>query len=173
MRQVCRDHGTRGVRVALIIVTLSVGWPTVSIAQQAPAPHCQASGALVRIPELPEASGVAVSRRSPGRLWAHNDSGDAVLVALDTGGSVTGRVRVSGVKVDDWEAVAVGACPGGSCIYIADIGDNDADRKRITIHRVPEPSTEDSVAVKDTFHATYPDGAQDAETLIVAQDGGL
>ena len=60
------------------------------------------------------------------------------------------------MKVDDWEAVAVGACPGGSCIYIADIGDNEAERKRITIHRVPEPSNEDSVAVKDTFHATYP-----------------
>ena len=73
----------------------------------------------------------------------------------------------------DWEAVAVGACPGGSCIYIADIGDNGAKRKRITIHRVPEPSNEDSVAVTDTFHATYPDGAHDAETLLIAPDGGL
>ena len=153
-------------------MTLSLGCPAVSTAQQAAAPQCQASGPLVRIPDLPEASGVAVSRRSPGRLWAHNDSGD-VLVALDTRGSVTGRVRVSGVKVDDWEAVAVGACPGGSCIYIADIGDNEAERKRITIHRVPEPSNEDSVAVKETFHATYPDGAHDAEALLVAPDGGL
>jgi hypothetical protein len=161
------------MRAALIIVTLSVGWPAVLIAQQGVPAQCQASGALVRIPELPEASGVAISRRSPGRLWAHNDSGDAVLVALDTGGSVTGRVRVSGVKVDDWEAVAVGACPGGSCIYIADIGDNKAERQRITIHRVPEPSTEDFVAVKDTFHATYPDGAHDAEALLVAPDGAL
>jgi hypothetical protein len=173
MRQVCFDDGTRAMRVALLIVTVSIGWPAVAIARQAAAPQCQASGALVRIPELPEASGVAVSRRSPGRLWAHNDSGDAVLVALDTRGSVTGRVRVSGVKVDDWEAVAVGACPGGSCIYIADIGDNGVDRKRVTIYRVPEPSTEDSVAVQDTFHATYPDGAHDAETLLVAPDGGL
>jgi hypothetical protein len=77
------------------------------------------------------------------------------------------------VKVDDWEAVAVGACPDGWCLYIADIGDNEAERKRITIYRVPEPSTEESVAVTDTFHATYPDGAHDAETLLVAPDGGL
>lgn len=173
MRQVCFDDGRRAMRFALIVVTFSFGWPAVSPAQQAAVPQCQASGALVRIPDLPEASGVAVSRRSPGRLWAHNDSGDAVLVALDTRGAVTGRVRVSGLKVDDWEAVAVGACPGGSCIYIGDIGDNDARRKRITIHRIPEPSTEDSVAVKDTFHATYPDGAHDAEALLVAPDGGL
>lgn len=58
-------------------------------------------------------------------------------------------------------------------IYIADIGDNQAGRKRITIHRVPEPAAEASVAVKDSFYATYPDGAHDAETLLVAPDGGL
>jgi hypothetical protein len=150
-------HGVRVTRAGLIIVTLSLGWSAVSTAQQAATPQCQSSGPLVRIPDLPEASGVAVSRRSPGRLGAHNDSGDAVLLALDTRGSVTGRVRVSGVKVEDWEAVAVGPCPAGSCIYIADIGDNEAERKRITIYRVSEPSTEDSVAVKDTFHATYRD----------------
>src|SRR5688572_7250461 len=161
------------ILVGLILVTVSLGWPAASHAQQAAAPQCQTSGPAVRIPDLPEASGVALSRRTPGRLWAHNDSGDAVLVALDTRGTVTGRVRVSGVKVDDWEAVGVGACPGGSCIYIGDIGDNEAGRKRITVYRVSEPSTEDSVAVKETFHGTYPDGAHDAETLLVAPDGGL
>ena len=158
-------------QVVLMFMAVSLSWPAVTTAQQAP--QCQASGPLVRIPDLPEASGVALSQRSPGRLWAHNDSGEALLVALDNRGAETGRVRVSGVKVDDWEAVAVGACPGGSCIYIADIGDNEANRKRITIHRVPEPSAEQSVGVKDTFHATYPDGAHDAETLLVAPDGGI
>jgi len=127
----------------------------------------------VWIPDLPEGSGVAVSRRSPERLWAHNDSGEAVLLALDTRGKVTGRVRLSGVKVEDWEAVAVGPCPAGSCIYIGDIGDNEGGRRRITIHRVSEPSTEDSVPVQDTFHATYPDGPHDAETLLVAPDGRI
>ena len=166
-------HASQVGRVGLIIVGLWLGWHDVPRAQPAAAPHCQAAGALARIADLPEASGVAVSRRSPGRLWAHNDSGEAVLVALDTRGSVTGRVRVSGVKIDDWEALAVGPCPGGSCIYIADIGDNQANRRRITIYRLPEPSSEDSVAVKDTFHATYPDGAHDAEALLVAPDGGL
>jgi hypothetical protein len=172
MRQSRLFHRVRAIRVGLIIVTLSA-WSSVSSAQPAAPPQCQVSGALVRIPDLPEGSGVALSRRTPGRLWAHNDSGEAVLVALDSRGTVTSRVRVSGVKVDDWEAVAVGACPGGSCIYIADIGDNEAKRKRITIHRVSEPAAEDSVTVKDTFHATYPDGAHDAETLLIAPDGGL
>jgi hypothetical protein len=163
----------RLIRAGLLIVTLSLGWPAVSAPLPGAAPQCQSSGPLVRVPALPEASGVAVSRRSPGRLWALNDSGESVVAALDSRGSVTARVRVSGVKVDDWEAVAVGACPGGSCVYIGDIGDNAASRKHITVYRVAEPSTEDSVIVKDMFHATYPDGAHDAETLLVAPDGVL
>ena len=73
--------GSAGLRRAgLIAVTLSIGWSAVSTTASIAAPQCQSSGPLVRIPALPEASGVAVSRRSPGRLWAHNDSGEAVLV---------------------------------------------------------------------------------------------
>ena len=159
-------------RIAAITVIGFLIGTTVASAQPAAAPQCQSSGTLVRIAELPEASGVAVSRRSSGRLWSHNDSG-AVLVALDARGAVTGRVQLSGIKIDDWEAVAVGPCPGGSCVYIADIGDNNAKRKRITIHRVPEPAEENTVAIKETFHATYPDGAHDAETLLVAPDGAI
>ena len=162
----------RGIRIALILAAVSLVGSAVA-AQQAAAPQCQPSGALVRIAELPEASGVAVSRRTPGRLWAHNDSGEPVLVALDARGSVTARVRLSGVKIEDWEAVAVGACPGGSCIYIGDIGDNEAERKRVTVYRVSEPAGEESVVVKEMFHATYPDGAHDAEALLVTPDGGL
>jgi hypothetical protein len=121
-----------------------------------------------------EASGVAVSRRLPGHVWVHNDSGEPVLTALDAKGAVVGRVQVTGVKIEDWEALAVGPCPAGSCIYVADIGDNDASRDRIAIHRVPEPpKPAGSVQVAETVHATYPDGAHDAETLLVAPDGGM
>jgi hypothetical protein len=165
-------RGVHSIRAVAAGAGLFLASATVS-AQPAAAPRCQPSGALVRIADLPEASGVAISRRSPGRLWAHNDSGKAVLVALDARGSVTGHVQLAGLKIDDWEAVAVGACPGGSCVYIADIGDNDARRKRITVYRVAEPAAEGSVGVKEAFHATYPDGAHDAETLLIAPDGGL
>ena len=160
------------MRATVIFAILLFGNTAVSNAQPSSAPSCQPSGKLARISELPEASGVAISRRSPGRLWAHNDAREE-LVALDTNGSVTGRVRLSGVKIEDWEAIAVGACPGGSCLYIGDIGDNGARRKQITVYRISEPTAESSVEVKDTFHATYPDGAQDAETLLVAPEGGL
>jgi hypothetical protein len=135
---------------------------------------CQAAGALVRVPDLPEGSGIAASKRSPGRFWAHNDSGEPVLVALDSKGTVVGRVRVPGAKVEDWEAVAVGPCPAGSCIYVGDVGDNEAERREITVYRVPEPAdASGSVASAEVFRARYPDGAHDAETLLVTPKGDI
>jgi hypothetical protein len=132
------------------------------------------SGTLVEVKALPEASGLAVSRRVPGRLWTLNDSGQAVLFALDTRGSVTGQVRLTGADVVDWEAVAVGPCGSASCVYIGDIGDNNAGRRHVTIYRLPEPEAANgTAAASDVFHATYPDGPQDAEALLVADDGRL
>ncbi len=134
---------------------------------------CRVAAGPVALGELPEASGVAVSRRSPGVLWAINDSGQPLLFALDPSGAVKGKVRVAGAAVDDWEDLAVGSCPGGSCIYVADIGDNNARRSHVTIYRVPEPSPDDAAtAVADVFRATYPDGPQDAEAFFVT-DAGL
>jgi hypothetical protein len=164
------------LRVSLLVVAITLGsGASPSVAGQGPgSKQCRPDGSLAPMPELREASGIAVSLRIPGRLWTHNDSGQPDLFTLDTRGSVTGRVRLSGVTVEDWEAVAVGPCPGGSCVYVGDIGDNDAERKRITIYRFQEPSgSVSTVAVKDVFHGTYPDGAHDAETLLVTPDGGV
>jgi hypothetical protein len=160
--------------VIAVVLVLTFASPAPIAAEQAQAEQCRPTGPLARIAELPEASGLAASRKVPGRLWAHNDSGRPVLFALDARGAVTGRLQLTGVKVEDWEAIAVGPCAGGSCIYVADIGDNDAARKRITVYRVPEPADGNgSVAVTDAFHATYPDGAHDAEALLVGGDGRL
>ena len=124
--------------------------------------------------DLREGSGVAASRRHPGRVWAHNDSGQPELVMLNDRGAVGARVRLAGATVDDWEALAAGPCPGGSCLYVGDIGDNNAKRRRITIYRIPEPDGAGASAdVRDVFHATYPDGPQDAETLLVTPKGEI
>lgn len=143
--------------------------------QQKEAPReCRPSAPIAPLVEVPEASGLAVSGRQAGRLWTHNDSGDPVLFALDQKGTVTGRVRVSGASVDDWEALGAGPCAGGSCLYIADIGDNHGTREHITVYRLPEPSPSDAAAAVDAvFHLTYPDRAQDAETLLVGPGGQL
>jgi len=97
-----------------------------------------------------------------------------VLFMLDSRGSVVRRIRVEGAKIEDWEAIAIGPCSAGSCVYAGDIGDNDARRKQIAIYRFAEPADANAPArVIDAFHASYPDGPQDAETLLVTSTGDL
>src|SRR6185503_19917168 len=96
-RRVC---STSRALAALVLLA-----PLASSAQ--PIPQCKLPSALAALPELTEASGIAASRTMPGRFWTHNDSGQPVLFALDRGGNVVGRLRLTGATVDDWEAVAV------------------------------------------------------------------
>jgi hypothetical protein len=135
---------------------------------------CVVDGAPASMAALPEASGVTASARVPHRFWTHNDSGEAVLFRIDDRGAVTGRVAIDGATVTDWEAVSTGPCPAGSCLYVADIGDNDATRDHVTLYRLPEPGDDDANATAvESFDARYPDGAHDAETLLVSRDGGV
>jgi hypothetical protein len=159
--------------LALIAFVLSSS-SSVGIAAENDPAQCRPTGPLVQVPGLAEGSGLAVSRRVPGRLWTHNDSGEPVVFSVDANGAVAGRVRLTGAAVEDWEAIAVGPCGTASCLHVGDIGDNEGKRKRITIYRLPEPDgANGSASVADVFHATYPDGAHDAETLLVGGDGRL
>jgi hypothetical protein len=119
--------------------------------------------------EIHESSGVAVSRAHAGIFWTHNDSGDPLLYAVDGEGRTAGRVRVAGASVEDWEDVALAPCPaGGDCLYVDDIGDNDAERASVTVYRVPEPAPGASQSAPATaIRLRYPDGAHDAEALFV------
>jgi len=156
----------------MIAALVAVASAAHAVHAQPAAPECRPAGPLVRVSELPEASGITASRRSPGMLWALNDSGEPVIHALDEHGAVAGRVRLTGAKVEDWEAIAAGPCPSGSCIHVADIGDNDGRRKDIVIYRLAEPAaTGESTAAAEVFHATYADGAHDAEAFVITTDG--
>ena len=135
---------------------------------------CIPAGRLSPLPALPEASGVAGSRRTPGLLWSHNDSGEPMVFALDAAGVVKGRVRVAGAEVTDWEDITVGPCAQGSCLYIADIGDNNRARRQITVYRVSEPRPGDSMTEPaEVWVGTYPDGAHDAEGAFITPAGEL
>jgi hypothetical protein len=165
---------TRGVlrpfRWGLTLVVLA----SLSSAPADGQPSCRVTGESMKVTALPEASGVAASRRTPGLLWSHNDSGEPVLVAVATDGTTRGRVYVSGASAGDWEDIAVGPCPQGSCIYIGDIGDNRARRRAIFIYRVPEPDAGTAVSARaESMRVSYPDGPRDAEALIVLPDGSL
>ena len=161
------------VRVSAVMMAVLINTSALRSQTQTPA-ACQPSGKLMHLSGLSEASGIAVDQRVPGRLWTHNDSGQPVLFALDERGTVTGQLRIAGATVEDWEAVAAGRCGTGSCLYIGDIGDNDAKRDHVTVYRLPEPdATAATSAPAEAFHATYPDGPHDAEALVIAPDGRI
>lgn len=159
-----------GVRAICLIAAALVAAASADAQQFS----CHPRGPLLKVQDLPEASGVAASRRTPGVLWSHNDSGQPILVALTTDGAVRGRVRVTGAQVVDWEDISVGSCPQGSCVYIGDVGDNHANRRDIIIYRVPEPGPGDTAtAAVETLRMTYPDGPRDAEALFVLPNGNM
>lgn len=112
------------------VAAFSISSVFVSQQPASRAPSCQPTGAIVRLQQLPEASGIAASRGVPGRFWTHKDSGQPLVFALDARGVVDGQIAVPGAKVDDWEAVAVGPCSAGSCVYVGDIGDKAHDASR-------------------------------------------
>ena len=136
---------------------------------------CRVEEASVALPRrLSEASGIAAGLRSTGVLWSHNDSGEPLLYAFGNDGRELGEVRVAGATVKDWEDVAAAPCPSGSCLYLADIGDNQASRASVTVYRLPEPTPTDRESrPAEAFQATYPDGPQDAEAFFVLPNGAI
>jgi hypothetical protein len=136
--------------------------------QETSAGPCVIASGPFLLPDIQESSGLAVSRRTRGLLWTHNDSGNApILFALGVNGTVQGRVRVP-IRARDWEDVSAAPCPSGDCLYVADIGDNQGSRKQVRIYRVPEPAAGDAeTAAPETFIATYADGPHNAEALFV------
>ena len=132
--------------------------------------------------ELPEASGLAMSGHRPDVLWAHNDSGDGpTLYAISTSGALLARLHLEGVVANDFEDLARAACPdgSGSCLWVADIGNNNTPRTTFAIHVIPEPIIDETTdAIEDkvvapiaTYTFSYPEEAVDSEALLVASDG--
>jgi len=123
-------------------------------------------------PVLPELSGLAASRQHAGIYWAHNDSGHALEVyAIRGDGTLVATFAIHEAVASDLEDIAVGPCTPTDprvCLYLADTGDNLRSRSRVQILRVVEPATLHSgPLIADTFSFTYPDGAHDAEALLV------
>ncbi|MFN0088797.1 MAG: hypothetical protein ACKVWR_00785 [Acidimicrobiales bacterium] len=149
--------------------------PTVAAAAPRPGEVCaeynegRAAG-QVDAPDLMEASGLAAGGADPGVLWTHNDGDDARLFALSPTGAQLAVIPIPGVGLTDWEDLALGPgpTPGPRWLYLADIGDNRARRDTVKVVRVPEPVLGDAAAgPAQSFTLRYPDGAHDAESLLM------
>lgn len=129
---------------------------------------------------LDEASGLAVSAQDDNLLWSHNDSGDMNrLFLFDKQGNHKGIFRILGAGNRDWEDMACGAGPEQDqhYLYVADIGDNHRRWSEVYVYRFPEPNVDSAdpeaqwvdvqSEVVERFPVKYPDGARDAETLLL------
>lgn len=141
----------------------------------APPGVCEHPDSMHALPDaVHEASGVALSRNAPDILWVHSDAGGPRVVAVTPQGEVRGTVRVAGASAENWEDLASGPCAEGSCLFVADIGDQDATRARVTVYRVPEPDARDGTsAPAQALHARYPDGAHEAEAIFLDAAGRI
>lgn len=128
--------------------------------------------------QLHEISGIAASNTYPNTFYIHNDSGDSSrFFSVNENGDLKATYYFEGednsfLGVRDCEDIAVGPGPekGKQYIYLADIGDNAAMRSEIHIFRFEEPAADSgtitTIAGK-MFTMIYPNGAQDAETLMI------
>ena len=128
---------------------------------------------------LTETSGLAVSPNNPGVLWTHNDVGDTNRIyAISAQGKMLGSYNLSNATHADYEDIATGPGPVTNVqyLYVGDVGDNKSVRSAIAVYQFPEPAVYLRQATnpvtfnlkggrKITFH--YPDGAHNAETLLV------
>lgn len=117
-------------------------------------------------PRITESSGLARSTWSSTVLWTHNDSGDLNRIfAVAADGTTTATYTLTGATANDWEDMASG--PAHS-LWVADTGDNDRVRSAVAIYKVTEPQTLATGSLPATRYVlTYPDGAHDAEGLMV------
>jgi hypothetical protein len=153
------------VALALVAGPAAAGTPAVT---SSPTPaEVDRVPADARIQEL---SGMAASPAHPGVLWVHQDSGNPpVLYALGPDGRTLAAVRVTGTADLDWEAMAgFRDAAGRPMLAIGDVGDNRAARSGIEIVLLAEPALRDGeVAPARMLRLRYPNGPQDAETLLV------
>jgi hypothetical protein len=122
-------------------------------------------------PAIVESSGL-VAR--DGLVMTVNDSGDSGRVfAVDRSSGETVGVTTWSDDPIDVEAVAPAGDRFPDDVWVADIGDNAEARASVSVTRVPVGRGDRDVRGEVTsYELVYPDGAQDAETLMVEPASG-
>jgi DNA-binding beta-propeller fold protein YncE len=117
---------------------------------------------------ITESSGLAVD--PAGNLyWTVNDSGDrGVAYGIGLDGKVQGTLNFR-AQPRDVEAVAVHE----DRLYVADIGDNNGRRRFVRVYFFNNPRANGLTVTYHAYDFRYPDGPQDAETLLVDDSGRL
>ena len=137
-------------------------------------PATDPSGAIQSVTlddsDVTESSGLALSNRTPGRLWTHNDSGGkSIIYAFDSTGKPTGSCRLRSVESKDWEDMSSLLDRGVPRLLVADCGDNQALRPSISLYLLDEPDPDRTTETRkvQAIEVRYPDGPRDCEAVAV------
>ncbi|MGY1841939.1 hypothetical protein [Modestobacter sp. SYSU DS0875] len=151
-RRCLADGALLALPAAVLLAVLPA--PAALAEEAAPSTRCTITDA-----RLPEISGLASAGET---LLAMNDGGDRAEVhVLDTTCAVA-ELRSGSVDPYDPEDLALAA---DGTVWLADIGDNNAARETVALIGLrPDGGT-------TLTRLTYPDGAHDAEALLLAPDG--
>lgn len=179
-------HSKTRLRLLGRLTTLLVLLGVINVAcnpQELPTPapvgrHLPSFASIAHKP-LKELSGMVASRTYPDVVWVNNDSGhEPALFAIDTNGRVLlpepwaqrgyiigpkkskRRTLFEGIPLEeavnrDWEALA----SDGDRLYVCDLGNNDNERRDLTVYVVaePNPRTATSARVLKKLLVAYPD----------------
>jgi hypothetical protein len=166
-------HGLFHRPAALAAAFAFAGFFRTALAQ----PPAAAPVTVLRFPSsLDEISGLEQSRTQPGVYWVHNDSGDKPRAyAVHRSGRLLAIYTLAGADAVDWEDMSIGPAPnGGTYLYFADTGDNEAQRASIAIYRVLEPKVPMSTTPAERtlsgitkYEFVFADGARDCESFFV------
>jgi hypothetical protein len=156
-----RSSARRAVLCAPLGVLLGV-LPVTSAAAEAPAaaPYgAPSTRCEITDPRLPELSALVSAGDA---MLAMNDGGDRAEVYVLDGSCAVADVRSADVDPYDPEDMALA---GDGTVWLSDTGDNAQDRQTVALIGLrPDGSS-------TLTRLTYPDGAHDAEALLLAPDG--
>jgi hypothetical protein len=149
-----RAWGRRFLLATVLAICFTVA-PVAAAEEPAVAPTVRCTITDERLAEL---SGLVVVG---DQMLALNDGGDQVAVhGLDSACQV---IDVQTAPVDPFDPEDLGMGPGGE-VWVADSGDNNSARATVALH-VLRPGG------ASLYRLSYPDGAHDAEALLMAPDG--
>jgi hypothetical protein len=163
MRRPVRPVAVAVVLAGLVPVTWS-GSVAAAGTERAPGARQELS---FQDPAIDESSGLLVRGRDV--LTVNDSGGEPVVHVVDAAsGATVGRTTYA-PDVVDVEALAGG--PGGA-VWVGDIGDNERARSEISLYRIASVSRGDRTVTAQQFDLVYPDGARDAEALLVDPRSG-
>ena len=127
-------------------------------------------GTLKKDVIIPEISGIACSRVTPGYIWMQSDDySDCIVATTEEGQTRNMLVNFTSVIRNDWEDMCGGVYNGKNYLFIGAIGDNNTNKGNYYIVYFEEPAiTSGSKSITPSYiKFQYSDGKNhNAESLM-------